>query len=125
MIGSGLEGGAGACPQCGYFAAATNDRLPAMQCPLCERKIADATGGLSRIGITPRIIELIPESVARENYVVPYDEVDGVLIVLSDIRQLCLDTAEKLRFILNRKITCVHASAESIRAAIDRHYGPS
>ena len=33
------------------------------------------------------------------------------------------DTVDKLRFILNRRITCLHADAIAIQRAIERDYG--
>ena len=64
----------------------------------------------------------MPESVARENAVLPMAEEDGALkVIVSD--PLDLDTFEKLRFILNRKIEIALAPRESILEAINRHYG--
>ena len=54
-------------------------------------------------------IELVPESVARENMVLPYKEEDGALtILIAD--PFDLETIEKLRFILNRKIETASGS---------------
>jgi type IV pilus assembly protein PilB len=67
-------------------------------------------------------IELVPESVARENVVIPVSEEDGALrIAVTD--PFDLETVEKLRFILNRKIETVLASRESILESINRYYG--
>ncbi len=50
-------------------------------------------------------------------------EEDGALkVIVSD--PLDLDTFEKLRFILNRKVDIVLAPRENILEAINRHYGP-
>src|SRR5690606_5826022 len=52
--------------------------------------------------IPPSVVELVPESVARENAVIPLAEDDGALMVLvSDPYDY--ETIEKLQFILNRK----------------------
>ncbi|MGB0600187.1 MAG: GspE/PulE family protein [Rubripirellula sp.] len=68
------------------------------------------------------VIELVPESVARENNVLPYDEQDGALrILVSD--PFDLETIEKLRFILNRKIETALAPKGAITGAINRYYG--
>src|SRR6185295_15412077 len=77
---------------------------------------------LSEVLIPPSIVELVPESVARENAVLPMSEEGGALkVICSD--PLDLDTFEKLRFILNRKIEIALAPRENILDAINRHYG--
>ncbi len=77
---------------------------------------------LSEISIPPSIVELVPESVARENSILPY-QVDGDLlrVVVSDPNDM--ETFEKLRFILNRPIEPVLATKEAIHEAVNRHYG--
>ena len=77
---------------------------------------------LNEVVIPPSVVELVPESVARENAVLPMAEEDGSLkVIVSD--PLDLDTFEKLRFILNRKLDIALAPRESILEAINRHYG--
>ena len=77
---------------------------------------------LDEVVIPPNVIELMPESVARENTVLPMSEDDGTLrVIASD--PLDLDTFEKLRFILDRKIDIALAPRENILEAINRHYG--
>ncbi len=77
---------------------------------------------LNEIRIPPAVVELVPESVARENAVLPMEEVDDALkVIVSD--PLDLDTLEKLRFILNRKVEIALATRESIQEAINRYYG--
>ena len=79
---------------------------------------------LAGITIPVTVIELIPESVARENLVLPLAHGDGALfVVLSDPSDR--DTIQKLQFILNRNIRPVLAVREQIVEAINRHYGPS
>ncbi|MCR4410986.1 MAG: type II/IV secretion system protein, partial [Thermoguttaceae bacterium] len=57
---------------------------------------------LTEVVIPPTVIELVPESVARENAIIPLSEEDGSLkIIASDPDDY--DTIEKLRFILNRR----------------------
>jgi len=81
-------------------------------------KYIDLTG----ITIPESIIELVPEAVARENSVIPIGDEDNVLTVaVSD--PFDLETIEKLRFILNRRIETVLAPEEAIQGAINRHYG--
>ncbi|RMF41064.1 MAG: type II/IV secretion system protein [Planctomycetota bacterium] len=77
---------------------------------------------LSEIRIPDEVIQLVPESVARENSIIPYKDEDDVLHVLvSD--PFDLETVEKLRFILNRKVETALAPREAIQEAINRYYG--
>ncbi|MFK8113088.1 MAG: GspE/PulE family protein [Rubripirellula sp.] len=77
---------------------------------------------LRSVSIADEVIELVPESVARENNVLPYSEDDGALrILVSD--PFDLETVEKLRFILNRKIETALAPKTSITGAINKYYG--
>ncbi len=77
---------------------------------------------LHTIKIPDTVIERVPESVARENNVIPISEEDGALrILITD--PFDLETIEKLRFILNRKIETAIASRESIMEAINQYYG--
>ena len=72
--------------------------------------------------ISDEVIELVPESVARENMVLPFSEEDGALrILIAD--PFDLETVEKLRFILNRKIETALAPKGAITGAINRYYG--
>jgi Ca-activated chloride channel homolog len=65
--------------------------------------------------------QLVPESVARENNVLPVREEDGKLVVrMSDPNDY--DTIEKLRFILNRPIEVETASAGEIQKSINEQY---
>jgi type IV pilus assembly protein PilB len=77
---------------------------------------------LSEVAIPPSVVELVPESVARENAVLPLAEGDGQLtVIVSDPDDF--ETIDKLRFILNRQIDFALAPRESILEAINRHYG--
>ena len=77
---------------------------------------------LSEVSIPEQIIELVPESVARENGILPMAEDDDSLVVLmSD--PLDIETIEKLRFILNRRVDVALAPDESIQEAINHYYG--
>ncbi len=77
---------------------------------------------LTEVVIPPTVIELVPESVARENAIIPLSEEDGSLkIIASDPDDY--DTIEKLRFILNRRIETALAPRDRIPEAINRHYG--
>ncbi len=77
---------------------------------------------LNDIRIPDTVIEHVPESVARENAILPLDDQDGSLVVvISDPDDF--DTIEKLRFILNREIRIALAPRENILEAINRYYG--
>ena len=77
---------------------------------------------LNEVNIPPSVIELVPESVARENAILPMDERDGSLkVIVSDPEDF--ETLDKLRFILNRRVEVALAPREAIVDAINRHYG--
>jgi len=77
---------------------------------------------LKEVVVPPSVVELVPESVARENAVLPLGEEDGALrVIVSD--PLDVDTLDKLRFILDRKIEIALAPRENILEAINRYYG--
>ena len=74
------------------------------------------------VKIPEEVIELVPESVARENAILPLSQEDDALkVIVSD--PFDIETIEKLRFILNRKVETALAPRESILEAINRYYG--
>jgi type IV pilus assembly protein PilB len=77
---------------------------------------------LTDVTIPSSIIDLVPESVARENTILPLSYDDGALKIVT-INPTDLETMEKLQFILNKNLCLVLASYEQLIAAIDRHYG--
>jgi type IV pilus assembly protein PilB len=76
---------------------------------------------LTDVEIPPSVIEKVPESVARENTVLPMHEEEGALMVL-----MCdpndLEILGKLEFMLDKSIIPVLATREQILDAINRHY---
>jgi type IV pilus assembly protein PilB len=79
---------------------------------------------LTEVTIPPAVVELVPESVARENIVLPLSQEEAALkIIMSDPTDF--DTVQKLTFILNKDIQPVLAPREQIIEAINRHYGQS
>lgn len=70
------------------------------------------------------VIELVTESLARENLVIPIES-DGDSVVIAMNNPNNIEVLDKLRFVLNRDIRPVMAPLESITAAINRHYGQS
>ncbi len=79
---------------------------------------------LTDVEIPKSVIELVPESVARENLILPLSLEGTVLkIITSDPSNY--DTLQKLQFILNKDIQPVLAVQEQITDAINRNYGQS
>src|ERR1700730_14031146 len=77
---------------------------------------------LTEVTIPSSVVELVPESVARENVILPMSQENGTLkIIMSDPSDF--DTVQKLQFILNKDIQPVLAAREQIVEAINRHYG--
>ncbi len=78
---------------------------------------------LDNLSINEAIIELCPESIARENTVIPIrEDFDGNLVFAMS-NPIDLETIEKLRFILNRHIETVLATPDAIVEAINHFYG--
>jgi type IV pilus assembly protein PilB len=77
---------------------------------------------LEGLEIPKAVIELVPESVARENLVLPLSlEGNTLKIITADPTNY--DTIQKLQFILNKDIVPVLAIQEQIQEAINRNYG--
>ena len=79
---------------------------------------------LHEIEIPPSVIELVPESLARENIVMPLAQEGGIIrVIMHD--PLDFETIDKLRFVLNRDIEVSLAPKEAIVEAINKYYGAS
>jgi len=79
---------------------------------------------LREIEIPPSVTELVPESLARENIVMPLAQGSGTIkVIMHD--PLGFETIEKLRFVLNREIEVALAPKEAIVEAINKYYGRS
>src|SRR5580692_11584099 len=77
---------------------------------------------LNELEIPKSVIELVPESVARENLVLPLSlESNTLKIITADPSNY--DTIQKLQFILNKDIVPVLAISDQITEAINRNYG--
>ncbi|MFO0889269.1 MAG: GspE/PulE family protein [Isosphaeraceae bacterium] len=77
---------------------------------------------LREIEIPASVVELVPESLARENIVMPLAQGNGTIkVIMHD--PLGFETIEKLRFVLNREIEVALAPKESIVEAINKYYG--
>jgi hypothetical protein len=77
---------------------------------------------LKGMPIPQRVLELVPESVARENTILPM-AYDGETVTCAAASSDDLALIDKLRFLLAKNVRLIPASAESIRAAINHHYG--
>lgn len=77
---------------------------------------------LTKSDVSDEVIELMPESVARENVVLPFRDDGGQLTVLIS-NPGDVDTMEKLRFILNRDIKIALSPRTHILESINRLYG--
>jgi hypothetical protein len=64
----------------------------------------------------------MPESVARENAVLPL-HLRGRTLLVAAAEPCARDLIEKLEFILNGEVSAVRAELDDVRAAINRHYG--
>src|SRR5579864_8664702 len=74
------------------------------------------------VTVAQSIVELVPESVARENRVFPL-AVDGNVLKVVTSEPDNFEVLQKLQFILNKDIQPVLADREQIVGAINRHYG--
>jgi type IV pilus assembly protein PilB len=77
---------------------------------------------LENIEIPKAVIEQVPESVARENFVIPI-EMDGSGITIATSDPTNYDAQTKVQFVLNRDVLFVLADREQINEAINRYYG--
>src|SRR5712691_463988 len=87
-------------------------------------KFGFETVNLNGLEIPSSVIEMVPESVARENVVIPIS-LDGDALTIAINDPMKFEVLDKLRFILNREIKVKVAPNEAIQAAINRHYGQS
>jgi type IV pilus assembly protein PilB len=79
---------------------------------------------LATMEIPRTVVELIPESIARENFVIPIGiEDESIRVAVSNAMDY--EVLDKLRFVLNRDVQVAVASKDSILAAINRLYGDS
>jgi len=77
---------------------------------------------LREIEIPASVIELVPESLARENIVMPLSQGTGAIrVIMHD--PMDFETIDKLRFVLNREIEVSLAPKEAIVEAINKYYG--
>src|SRR5262245_5691409 len=90
---------------------------------LAEEEAAQAPAdGSALLNVPAALIELVPESVARENVVLPL-RLEGRLLHVAAADPGDLMTRDKLTFILNKDIRLVQFPQEELIEAINRHYG--
>ena len=77
---------------------------------------------LENVQIPNSVIELVPESMARENLIIPTG-IEGESVQIAMHNPSNIEVLDKLRFVLNRDIRVVVSALESIQGAINRHYG--
>jgi len=80
---------------------------------------------LDGVHISAEATSLVPESVARENVVIPVSVQDDGSLVVAISDPMAFETLDKLRFILNRELTVALAGKDAILNAINRSYGAS
>lgn len=83
-----------------------------------QRQLKD----LPRRNIPSQLLALVPESVAREQLVIPV-EAHGRELFLAAAKTNDIAAHDQLRFILNCDVRLISAPRHEIQAAINRHYG--
>ena len=79
---------------------------------------------LIKAGISPEVIALVPEPIARENVLLPFSATkDAIKILFAALPDF--DLGLKLNYILRRDVHPVLARRAAILKAIDHYYGPS
>lgn len=80
---------------------------------------------VSTVQVPASVIQMVPESVARENVVIPISLGDDGSLTVAMHDPSKYDVLDKLRFIINKDIKVVVAPKDVIQLAINRHYGQS
>jgi type IV pilus assembly protein PilB len=78
---------------------------------------------LSALQIPASVVQMVPESVARENIVLPVSLDDSGTLTVAMHDPMKFEVLDKLRFIINREIKVVVAQKEDILQAVNRYYG--
>jgi type IV pilus assembly protein PilB len=101
-------------------------KLQTLSAPEVMQAVAEHHGvqfvDLTDMEIPKSVIELVPESVARENVVLPLT-LDGNQLKIITADPANYETIQKLQFILNKDVIPVLAIQEQIQEAINRNYG--
>lgn len=110
------------CPKCGHLLwfAPSGEVVPVLNAS--RSRFESSPTDLADLEIPDYVIELLPQSVALENRVLPLAETqDSLVVAVADPSDI--ETIEKLRFILNRKIGVIHVPEEWLRDQLRQHYG--
>jgi len=77
---------------------------------------------LESVTISPALLEMVPQSIAKKHNIIPVERNDNRLVVASS-EALDFNTIDNLRFILNCEVEYVLTGREALEAAIARYYG--
>ena len=77
---------------------------------------------LNGMVIPEEVINIVPESVARDNMIIPLES-DGQVLKIAMSDPTNFDLVTKLQFILNREIIAAVANKEQIQELVNKHYG--
>ena len=77
---------------------------------------------LATVQISPALLELIPQAIAKRQNIIPVSREGGRIIVAS-AEPLDFNTLDNLRFLLGSDIDYVFADRESLQEAVGRCYG--
>lgn len=110
------------CPNCGslvWFQAGGVYPLFDTSIPHHEQTPVDLP---DEIEVPIDVIELVPESVAQENLIVPLaDTLNG--LVLAAAHPWDRESIDRIQFLLNRDIQLVYVTTDWIELQLRTHYG--
>ncbi len=110
------------CPHCGHLLWFTDGALVPIWTSSQRAATTQSYEIPDAIVIEDHVVELMPQSVARENLVIPIAEsVDALLIAAAT--PIDRGTIDKLQFILHRRVLAVPTNREWIVQQIDKYYG--
>lgn len=110
------------CQRCFYFQSAVAGLSLSAYCPECGRPLTDATPRLTGASIERSLLEILPESVIRENLVVPL-RVNGNTVLVADIAsESNCETVRKLFSVTSEFDCCVHADGGALRKVVIRAF---
>jgi type IV pilus assembly protein PilB len=79
---------------------------------------------LIEAGLSPEVIALVPEPIARENVLLPFSA-SGNAIKILFAESPDIDLLQKLQYLLRRDLYPALANRAAILKAIDHYYGRS
>src|SRR5262249_42064440 len=95
---------------------ALNEAVAPAAAQVSGRTVADL-----ELQVTPGVVELVPEVIAREHLVLPLS-IDGETITFAAVNPADIPLADQRRFLLSKNVRFLPASREAILAAINFHY---